>query len=256
MVDINTDPMPIGWVHPLDYLDTHFPGDTLHRYVRAHVDLDDMRGLSELLSRRKVRYIWLPAGSEAAPRGASGSDGAERSTYNRLCRGDVAGVQVISPTSRQDPGSIDRYWLEGLSVVMPTRGLMELARVAEGVAPPSYILPMDYQGIRVLLAGQVRHEMWPPAVRDQAETLRCTILCASHPLSDVELGFNAQPYGPGLDLMRPSQVLLSSDPRCETDVTRAYRDRGAKVISLNQSPLVILRIDSTGERTIECGPAA
>jgi hypothetical protein len=256
MVDINTEPMSDGWVHPLDYLDMHFPGDTLHRYVQAHVNLDHMRGLSELLSRRKVRYVWLPAGGEAAPRGAEGPDAAERSAYDRLCRGDMAGVQVLSPASRQDPGSIDRYWLEGLSVVAPSRDLMELSRVADGVAPTSYMLGMDYQGVRVLLAGQVRSEMWPATVRDRGNMLRCTILYASHPLNDAERRFNAQPYGPGLDLMRPSQVVLSTDPRCETEVTQAYRDRRAEVISLDRSPVVILRIDSTGKRTFECGPAA
>ena len=255
MVDINTESPPTGCVTPLDYLDAHFPGDTLHRYVQGHQDLEHMRGLTELLTRRRVRYVWFPGESTSWPHAETESDKTDLATYARLIGGKVAGAQVISPVAGQDLGALDRYRFEGLSVVLPTRDMADLSRVAQGVPPLSYILAWDHAGVRVVLAGEVQRGMWMTALRGRTEQLACTILQASHVVHDHDLDHDATPYGMAISTMGPSHVVLSSDPRCEAQAMQAYRARGANVISLNQAAAVILRIGATGEIGFECRPA-
>ena len=255
MVDINTESPPTGCVTALDYLDAHFPGDTLHRYVQAHQDLEHMRGLTELLTRRRVRYVWFPGMSTSWPHADTEADKMELTTYARLIGEKVAGVQVIAPVAGQDLDTLDRYRFEGLSVVMPTRDLAGLCRAAEGVPPASYILAWDHGGVRVLLAGEVQRGIWKTALRGRTEPLACTILQASHAINGHVLDHDTAPYGIAISTMGPSHVVLSSDPRCEAEAAQAYRTRGANVISLNQAAAVILRISATGEIAFECRSA-
>jgi hypothetical protein len=255
MVDINTESPPTGCVTPLDYLDAHFPGDTLHRYVQAHQDLEHMRGLTELLTRRKVRYVWFPGQSTSWPHAETAQDKMDLATYARLIGEKVAGVQVVAPVAGQDLDTLDRYRFEGLSVVMPTRDLAALCRVAQGVPPASYILAWDHGGVRVLLAGEVQQGVWKAALRGRTESLACTILQASHAIDDCNFDHSSKPYGIAISTMGPSHVVLSSDPKCEAEAMQAYQARGANVISLNQAAAVILRISGTGEITFECRPA-
>ena len=255
MIDINTENPPAGCMTPLDYLDAHFPGDTLHRYVQAHQDLEHMRGLTALLTRRKVRYVWFPGQSASWPHAETAADKTELATYAALIGGKVAGPQVIAPLAGQDLDTLDRYRFEGLSVVMPTRDLADLCRAAEGVPPASYILAWDQGGVRVLVAGEVQRGMWMTALRGRTEPLACTILRASHAIHDDDLDYDSAPYGIAISTMGPSHVVLSCDPGCEAQALQAYRARGATVISLNQAAAIILRIGGTGEVAFECRPA-
>jgi hypothetical protein len=94
------------------------------------------------------------------------------------------------------------------------------------------------------------------ALRGRTEPLACTILQASHAIHDHDLVHDSSPYGIAISTMRPSHVVLSSDPRCEAEAMQAYRACGANVISLNQAAVIILRIGGTGEVAFECRLAA
>ena len=127
-------------------------------------------------------------------------------------------------------------------------GLAALGR--HGVRPAGYRAP----GLR-MLGGEVRLPLWRKAVRDCSRDLPCTILRASHPIRTPEIGYNAQPYAPALDLMRPAQVVLSADPACRTEVEQAYRQRGAEVIWLDQASAVVLRVEADGTTQFTVNPA-
>jgi hypothetical protein len=54
--------------------------------------------------------------------------------------------------------------------------------------------------------------------------------------------------------MRPAQVVLSADPACRTEAERAYRQRGAEVIWLDQASAVVLRVEADGTRQFTVNP--
>jgi hypothetical protein len=255
MIDINTDPLPGRQANSLDYLDAHFPGQTLHRYIQAHLELDHMHGLTELLARRRIKYAWFPLEGDALPHHPDDADAAEWASYDRLLRGRVADTQAVFPVAEQDRALLERFDLEGWSIVMPTRGLVELCQAADGIAPPSYIMAVDYAGVRVLLGGEVRQPLWRRAVRDRSRQLPCTILSASHPVRTPEFGYDARPYAPALDIMRPAQVVLSADPANRAEAEQAYRQRGAEVIWLDQASAVVLRVAADGATHFTVSPA-
>ena len=130
---------------------------------------------------------------------------ADWGSYDRLRRGQVAETQTLFPVAERDTKVPDRYPLEGWSIIAPDRSLAEMAKYGD-FAPPSYIMALDYAGARVMLGGEVRLPLWRRAVRDCGRDLCCTILRASHPIRTPEIDYDAQPYAPALDLMRPGQV--------------------------------------------------
>jgi hypothetical protein len=253
MIDINTEALPGTQANALDYLDAHFPGQTLHRYIQAHIEHDHMRGLAALLARRRVKYAWIPMEYEASTRHHDEAEAADVASFDRLRRGRVTDTQTVFPVAEQDTILPDRYELEGWSIIMPSRSLVEMSRYGE-VAPPSYIMALTYAGVRVTLGGEVRLPLWRKAVRDCGRDLPCTILRASHPIRTPEIGYNAQPYAPALDLMRPAQVVLSADPACRTEAEQAYRQRGAEVIWLDQASAVVLRVEADGTTQFTVNP--
>jgi hypothetical protein len=253
MIDINTEAVPGTQANALDYLDTHFPGQTLHRYIQAHLEHDHMRGLAALLARRRVKFVWVPMEYDPNTYHHDEADAADWASFDRLRRGRVTDTQTVFPVAERDTILLDRFELEGWSIVMPDRSLVEMSRYGE-VASPSYILALTYAGVRVMLGGEVRLPLWRQAVRDSSLDLPCTILRASHPIRTPEIGYNAQPYAPALDLMRPAQVVLSADPACRAEAEQAYRQRGAEVIWLDQASAVVLRVEADGTRQFTVNP--
>jgi hypothetical protein len=245
MIDINTEAMPGRHANVLDYLDTHFPGQPLHRYIQAHLELDHMRGLAALLARRRVKYAWMPLEYDTYTHRPDEREVADFASYDRLRRGLLPDTATVSPTSEQDTALLDRFDLEGWSIIMPDRDRVAQSKYGE-IAPPSYILALDYAGVRVMLGGEVRQPLWRRAVRDRRSDLPCTILRASHPIRTPEIGYDAQPYAPALDLMRPAQVVLSADPACRSEAELAYRQRGIEVIWLDRAAAVVLRVAADG----------
>ena len=252
MIDINTPTQP-GQPNALDYLDAHFPGPNLHRYIQAHLEFDHMRGLGQLLARRRVRYAWLPLEFDGGWARPDEDEAAEWASYDRLRRGRVVETQTMFPVSDQISATLDRFDLEGWSIVMPDETAVEQCRYG-GIAPPSYIMAMDYAGVRVLLGGEVRRQLWQRAVRNSSEDLPRTVLRANHLIRTPEIGYDAQPYEPALNLLWPAQVVLSADPTCRAEAEQAYRNRGAEVIWLNQGSAVVLRVDADGTRRFSVNP--
>jgi hypothetical protein len=253
MIDINTEAVPGMQANVLDYLDAHFPGQTLHRYIQAHLELDHMRGLAALLARRRIKYAWIPLEFDQYSHHPDEAEAADWDSHDRLRRGRVPGSETVFPTSEQDTALLDRFDLEGWSIVMPDRNLVEQSRYGE-IAPPSYIMALAYAGVRVMLGGEVRQPLWRRAVKNRSRNLPCTILRASHPIRTPEIGYDAQPYAPALDLMRPAQVVLSADPACRSEAERAYRQRGAEVIWLDQASAVVLRVEADGTTRFTVNP--
>jgi hypothetical protein len=253
MIDINTEALAGTQANALQYLDAHFPGQTLHRYIQAHLELDHMRGLTALLARRRIKYVWIPLEYEPYTYHPDEADAEDWASYDRLRRGRVTDTQTVFPVAEMDTILLDRFDLEGWSIVEPDRSLVEIIKHG-GVAPPSYIMALTYAGVRVMLGGEVRLPLWRRAVRDCSRDLPCTILRASHPVRTPEIDYDAQPYAPALDLMRPAQVVLSADPACRTEAERAYRQRGAEVIWLDQASAVVLRVEADGTRQFTVNP--
>jgi hypothetical protein len=253
MIDINTEAVPGVQANGLDYLDAHFPGQPLHRYIQAHLELDHMRGLAALLARKRLKYAWIPLEYDSYTHRPEEAEAADFASYDRLRRGLVPDTQTVFPTAEQDTALLDRFDLEGWSIIMPDRDRVAQSKYGE-IAPPSYLLALEYAGVRVMLGGEVRQALWRRAVRDRGGDLPCTILRASHPIRTPEIGYDAQPYAPALDLMRPAQVVLSADPACRSKAERAYLERGAEVIWLHRSAAVVLHVAADGTTRFDVAP--
>ncbi len=253
MIDINTEALPGIEENALQYLDAHFPNQTIYRYIQAHLELDHMRGLNALLARRRIKYAWIPLESEQHTYHPDEAEVADWGSYDRLRRGQVAETQTLFPVAERDTKVLDRYELEGWSIIAPDRSLAEMAKYGD-FAPPSYIMALDYAGARVMLGGEVRLPLWRRAVRDCGRDLCCTILRASHPIRTPEIDYDAQPYAPALDLMRPAQVGPSADPGCRDEAERAYLQRGAEVIWLDQASSVVVRVEADGATRFTVNP--
>lgn len=255
MIDINTEKPPGVESDALDYLDAHFPGQSLHRYIQAHLEPDHMRGLARLLAHRRVRYAWIPVENDNHMLHPNAAELDDCAGYHRLRRGLQADTTTINPMAGRACEALDRFDLEGWSIVMPDETVAGYARYGE-FAPPSYIMALDYAGVRVILGGEVRRALWQRAVRDRALDLPCAVLRASHPLRTPEIGYNALPHNPALDLMRPAQVVLTADPACRAEVEQAYRSRGAEIIWLDQAAAVVLAVQPDGARQFSITPIA
>jgi len=243
VIDINTD-APDGQPSALTYLDTHFPAENIHRYIQAHVDHGHMRGLHALFARRAVKYAWFPFESDGYPYRPHDGEHLDWECFDRLRKGKQAGTQTLFPVAERDREVLDRFDLEGWSIVVPYRHMADLYRAADGyVPPPNFILALTYGGVRVLLSGETGQWLWRDALRRCRDAVFCNILSATHRKCQ---GDELHPYLPALDLLRPAQVVVSADSDSRDEIRALYHSHGADIVWRELGSALVLRIEADG----------
>jgi competence protein ComEC len=189
---------------PLKYLDRNFSGRSLFRFILTHPDMDHMSGLDELYTKTSILNFWDTDHNKTLP-----PDDWEQSPYNAK---DWTTYQKLRRSTEnpkclklhRDASSTCCWTQDGIAVLSPSSTLVKLADETEEYNHLSYVLMVEYAGVKVLLAGDSTVEAWDEISNSyDASFLKCDILQAPHHGSPNNIHEEA------LALVAPDYVIVS-----------------------------------------------
>ena len=166
---------------PIQFLDVHYPRESIFRFILTHPDMDHMSGLDELCRSRTILNFWDTTNNkkvDTARMHLGGYNEADWDRYQEIRRRRT-GTKTIHICQGDYP---KQYWSEdNINVLGPSRAMIEKANSTEDYNHASYVLMIEHQGIKILLGGDATRESWRD-IRDNHEpgTLAAHIFLAPH----------------------------------------------------------------------------
>jgi len=164
---------------PIDYILDNFPGDEIFRFILTHPDMDHMSGIKTLFNKKYVRNFWHVPEDKPDPGNWENSpyDKSDWEFYQSLKNGKVNNVTVVNPLRN---ATADCCWVQdGIRILSPSKALMETAEESEEYDNLSYVLQINYNGIRVMLTGDASKAALDDIVANyKANGLQSSVLLA------------------------------------------------------------------------------
>lgn len=166
---------------PVDYILNKFPNQSLFRFILTHPDMDHLSGLNQLAKKVSITNFWDTDHNKSF----SDKDW-EGSPYDKK---DWEKYLTLRK-STSDPKALQLYrdatseccWTQdGITILSPSPSLVKLASESEDYNHLSYVLRIEYAGIKVILGGDASKEAWDEIYQHyKKEFLKADILLAPH----------------------------------------------------------------------------
>jgi competence protein ComEC len=206
---------------PVDYLERHYAGRQLFRFILTHPDLDHMRGLKRLREKVGFANFWDVRHTKAQPTFRGDNDREEWDHYQQLRSGkfgltprfyDRGDEKFAFARDENQLGNGDN-----IEILSPTPALVDACNRAETSNNLSYVLRFRHANRTVLLTGDVEEDAWTDLETVYINSLKSDFLQASHHGRDS--GFHAS----SLKLIAPRVVVVSVGRKPSTDAHAKYK---------------------------------
>lgn len=188
---------------PIKYLQTNFPNRSLFRFILTHPDMDHLAGLSRLHCNIGLTNFWDTDNNKVISDSSwSGSpyNKEDWEIYQQL-RKSSDSPRCIRPI-RSD--SKDFWREDGIEILSPTPGLVNLANQTDEFNHSSYILRVSYSGCKILLGGDASKEAQDDILKSVGKSgMKADILFAPHHGSKSSFNRDA------LEAISPSIIIVS-----------------------------------------------
>lgn len=234
----------IPLTNPIEYLETHFKGRSIFRYIQTHPDLDHMRGLAALRAHKiSITNFWDKP-HEKEPDFQSDNDKEEWAEYINL--GSAKGGATVLDLYRGSTGIYYNENPEGVAggdrihIISPTKDLVTASNEADDTNNLSYVLWLDYKGIRVILGADAESDAWEIMHGYYGDNLSCDVLKASHH------GRDSGYYQQAVKAMSPTYTIVSVGKKPDTDATNKYRQYSKNVWSTRWRGNIVMTLNDDG----------
>lgn len=165
----------------LQFLDENYPYEQIFRFILTHPDMDHLSGLSELNRRRTITNFWDTQNNKTVDETKmhlGGYNADDWACYQRLRR-KSENPKVIHVHQGDTPLS---YWREDrIRVLAPSKEMVSKANTTEEFNHCSYVLMIEYEGIKILLGGDASKESWRDILQYHGgEALKADVFLAPH----------------------------------------------------------------------------
>lgn len=166
---------------PIDYYIKKFADRSLFRFILSHPDMDHLSGFDELVKKVTIANLW----DTKHNRTFSDSDW-ETSPYNRndwdtymRLRKKNENPRWITPLRGE---SSDCCWTQdNIKILSPSASLIELSDSTGEYNHLSYVLMVEYAGVKIMLSGDASMETWDDIIdKYGTESLKADIFLAPH----------------------------------------------------------------------------
>lgn len=193
--------------NPIDYLEAHFAGREIFRYIQTHPDMDHMAGLHRLIEEKiGIVNFWdtkncIAKNEEALRTGkANNKDIRDWYTYQRLRSGTVPNLTVLTLAR----GAADKFYAEdGIGIWAPVDHKHAQNPNAEPNAL-SYVLCMLVGNCRVVFGGDADIAQW-----EEMHTFCGGNFGKVHLLKASHHGRKSGYHMPSVRAMNPDVTILS-----------------------------------------------
>jgi beta-lactamase superfamily II metal-dependent hydrolase len=235
----------IELTNPIEFLNNHYPGRSIFRYIQSHPDLDHMRGLAALEnSGIAVLNFWDVANTRQWKPGEDNeNDKADWEAYQRYRAGQHATLLNLRR------GSKNKYYNQnddgtpggnGLEILSPTPELIRDFDEDKKRNNLSYILRYTVSGRSIIFGGDGEQAAWGSVHAYYGAGLKCDALKASHHGRDT--GYHQE----AVKAMSPSVAIVSVGKKPDTDASAKYAQYCNEVASTRWYGDITLEIDAQG----------
>lgn len=206
---------------PIEYYKSNIGSKTIFRYIQTHPHLDHMRGLKRLTQEGiKIINFWDTDHNNETPEFQNYDDTEHWNEYQQLREGKGVTVLKCLRGSENKYFNKDDYGTNGdnLWVLAPTKDLKDTANENSDINGHSYVLWIEYAGIKVILGGDANEAVWRSIHNQYGNNLKCHVLKASHH------GRDSGYYQPAVKAMNPNYTIVSVGKKPESDASNKYRN--------------------------------
>jgi beta-lactamase superfamily II metal-dependent hydrolase len=189
---------------PVSYFLSKFKDQSLFRFILTHPDMDHLSGLNEFAKKVSIGNFWDTNHNKSFT-----DDDWEGSPYDKKDWDRY----LLLRKSEKDPKALQLYrddtadccWTQdGITILSPSSTLVKLANESEEYNHLSYVLRIEYAGIKVILGGDASTEAWDEIYNHyKDEFLKADIFLAPHHGSANNIHEDA------FDAISPDYVIVS-----------------------------------------------
>lgn len=144
---------------PIKFIDSEYPNESVFRFVVTHPDMDHMSGLSELHNSRNILNFWDTDHNKKLPLdgywGNYNKNDWVKYLELRTMTENPKALHIYQGDANQS------YWKEdGITILGPSRAMLKKANDSEEYNHCSYVLRIEYEGVRILLGGDATKDSW------------------------------------------------------------------------------------------------
>jgi competence protein ComEC len=204
---------------PIDYLEEHFKGRAIHRFILTHPDMDHMSGLHELHSKFKIGNFWDTDNDKALTKAdikkSPFYNEDDWTTYQKLSesKAEPLAHRILRNESRD-------FWnTDKITILSPCDGLIKHSKGcadtdSEKYNHLSYVLRIEHAGVRILFGGDATTTAWDDILKNCGkESLKADIFLAPHHGSKNNVNEEVFKH------IAPDYVIVSVDRGVEYDNT-------------------------------------
>lgn len=227
--------------NPIDYIISNFENrEEIFRFILTHPDMDHMSGIKTLFKKKRIRNFWHVPENKPDPGNWENSpyDKADWEFYQSLKNEKINNVTVINPLRN---GTANCCWVQdGVSILLPSKTLMEKAEESGEYDHLSYVLQINYNGIRAMLTGDASKAALDDIVANYStDCLQSSILLAPGHGSENHVSKDF------LNAVEPRLTIVSVAEGVDYD-SDAYKNYG-RVLSTKHYGNVKVRIEDNKE---------
>jgi beta-lactamase superfamily II metal-dependent hydrolase len=227
---------------PVAFMQKHYSGRRLWRFILTHPDLDHMRGIRRLHETIGFDNFWDTAHTKPTPEFRSHADQDDWTYYQRLRAGAggaknyLRGNQYFAFAQNEDRSQGG----DSIEILSPTSRLIHSCNAAGKSNDLSYVLRVWHRGLSVLLPGDIEDEAWGDLERTFGASLKSDYMRASHHGRDS--GYHL----PTLRLIKPRAIVVSVGRKPSTDASSKYCGQCSNVYSTRHYGNLQLRVHDDG----------
>lgn len=231
---------------PIEYFQNNFKGRSLFRFILTHPDMDHMSGLDELASKVSIGNFWDVEHNKTISEDEWKTSPYKKEDWERYLTLRKSSESPKCLQLLRGQTSECCWTQDGIKILSPSKNLVELSAKSseddQKYNHLSYVLMVEYAGIKVLLGGDASIEAWEEILNECGKgSLKADLFLAPHHGSKNNIHKNA------FEAIAPDCVIVSVVRGVEYDYD--YYSQLAKkgVYSTKYYGTITVRIQDDGK---------
>ncbi|MDX2245694.1 MAG: MBL fold metallo-hydrolase [Bacteroidia bacterium] len=168
-------------IDPVDFIKENYKGKSIFRLIITHPDMDHLSGMDEIEANFTVLNFWDTEHNKVL----SKADLDKAPFYER---GDWETYQKFRKSTESPKclflyrnSSADFWNTDNIQILSPSKSLVKLANEKGEYNHLSYVLMIEYKGVKILLGGDATIEAWNEIYEECGKSaLKADIFLAPH----------------------------------------------------------------------------